>query len=110
MNSNSTLTCCSPGASFLFFTIDRVPVTEEVNTGRGLNQGDQHNISGILCRNLTVEAKVINNNTNISCTRLPGEITAEPALLKIQGNKQYCTMGRRIKFGDLQEKAKFNEI
>ena len=63
-----------------------MPVTDSVNNNRGLNQGSQEVINGIRYRNLTVEAKIINNNTNISCIRLPGEITAEPALLRIQGN------------------------
>ena len=88
LNSIATFTCSSVGANFLYFTIDEVPVNENVNDNRGLNEGTQEVIDGIRYRNLTVEAKVINNNTNISCTRLPGEMTAEPALLRIQGNKQ----------------------
>lgn len=88
LNSIATFTCSSFGANFLFFTIDEVPVTENINNNRGLNEGIQSVINGTRYRNVTVEAKVINNNTNISCIRLPGEITAEPALLRIQGNKQ----------------------
>ena len=88
LNSIATFTCSSFGANFLYFTIDKVPVTESVNDNRGLNEGSQEVINGTRYRSLTVEAKVINNNTNISCTRLPGEIIAEPALLRIQGNKQ----------------------
>ena len=88
LNSIATFTCSSFGANFLYFIIDEVPVTESVNDNRGLNEGSQEVINGTRYRSLTVEAKVINNNTNISCTRLPGEITAEPALLRIQGNKQ----------------------
>ena len=88
LNSISTFTCSSFGASFLFFTIDKIPVAQGVNAGRGLNEGIQKVINRTRYRILTIEAKVINNNTNISCIRLPGETTAEPALLKIQGNKQ----------------------
>ena len=91
LNSIATFTCSSFGANFLFFTIDEVPVTDSVNDNRGLNEESQSVINGTRYKNLTVEAKVINNNTNISCIRLPGEITAEPALLRIQGNKQ-CDM------------------
>ena len=86
LNSIATFTCSSFGANFLYFTIDKVAVTDSVNDDRGLNEGSQDVINGTRYRNLTVEAKVINNNTNISCIRIPGEITAEPALLKIQGN------------------------
>ena len=59
-----------------------------MNDNRGLNEESQSVINGTCYKNLTVEAKVINNNTNISCVRTPGVITTEPALLKIQGNKQ----------------------
>ena len=67
-----------------------MPVTQDVNAGRGLNQGSQEVINGTRYRNLTVEAKVINNNTNISCTSVIGSdvVESEPALLRIQGNKQ----------------------
>ena len=88
LNSIATFTCSSFGANFLYFTIDEVSVTDSVNNDRGLNEGSQDVINGTRYRDLTVEAKVTNNNTNISCIRIPGEITAEPALLRIQGNKQ----------------------
>ena len=88
LNSIATFTCSSFGANFLYFTIDGVPVTESVNDNRGLNEGSQEVINGTRYRSLTAEAKVINNNTNISCSRLPGEIIAEPALLRIQGSRQ----------------------
>ena len=88
LNSIATFTCSSFEANFLYFTIDEVPANENVNNNRGLNEGTQEVIDGIRYRNLTVEAKVINNNTNISCIKTPGEIKAEPALLRIQGNKQ----------------------
>ena len=90
LNSIATFTCSSFGANFIFFTIDEVPVTEGVNADRGLNEGIQSVINGTRYRNLTVEAKVINNNTNISCTSVIGsDVTeSEPALLRIQGNKQ----------------------
>ena len=88
LNSIATFTCSSLGAYFLVFTINEVSVTDSVNNNRGLSQGSPEVIDEIRYKNLTVEAKVINNNTNISCIRLPGEIKAEPALLRIQGNKQ----------------------
>ena len=87
-NSVATFSCSSPGATFLFFTIDGIPVTQDVNANRGLTEGIQTIINGTLYRNLTVEAKAINNNTNISCTSTHGTdvITSEPSLLMIQGN------------------------
>ena len=90
LNSIATFTCSSFGANFLFFTIDKVPVTDSVNDDRGLNEEIQAIINGTRYRNLTVEAKVINNNTNISCTSVIGSdvVESEPALLRIQGNKQ----------------------
>ena len=90
LNSIATFTCSSFGANFLFFTIDKVPVTDSVNADRGLNEGTQDVINGTRYRNLTVEAIVINNDTNISCTSVIGsDVTeSEPALLRIQGNKQ----------------------
>ena len=93
LNSIATFTCSSFGASFLYFTIDKVPVTEEINNNRGLNEGGQRVVNGTRYRNLTVEAININDNTNISCTSVIGSDVAEPepALLRIQG-KNKCNV------------------
>ena len=90
LNSIATFTCISPGSSHLFFRINGESASDSSNAGRGLNEGGQDVINGTRYRNLTVEAKVINNNTNISCTSVIGsDVTeSEPALLRIQGNKQ----------------------
>ena len=90
-NSIVTFTCISPGSSHLFFSINGESTSNPSNAGRGLKEEDQDVIiNGTRYRNLTVEAKVINNNTNISCTSVIGSdaTESEPALLRIQGNKQ----------------------
>ena len=90
LNSIATFTCISPGSSHLFFSINGKSASDSSNAGRKLNEEDQDVINGTRYRNLTVEAIDINNNTNISCTSVNGSVVtkSEPALLKIQGNKQ----------------------
>ena len=90
LNSIATFTCISPGSSHLFFSINGKSASDSSNAGRKLNEEDQDVINGTRYRNLTVEAIDINNNTNISCTSVSGSVVteSEPALLKIQGNKQ----------------------
>ena len=92
LNLIATFTCISPGSSHLFFSINGKSTSDPSNAGRGLNEGAQSVIiNGTRYRNLTVETEVINNNTNISCTSVIGSdvMESEPALLRIQGNKQH---------------------
>ena len=86
LNSLTTFICSSSEATSLFFEIDGIPVVQDVNANRGLTQGVQITINGTLFRNLTVEAKAINNNSNVSCTAVGSSaVPAEPSQLMIQG-------------------------
>ena len=90
LNSNATFTCISPGSTHLFFRVNKISASDSSIADRKLNEGSQDVINGTRYRILTVEAIDINNNTNISCTSVIGSdvVESEPALLRIQGNKQ----------------------
>ena len=85
LDSTVTFTCEATDVLLLHFYVDGVPASYSVIIDRGFIELHQITNKTITRRSLSADAQKTNNNTNISCITLPGNIRSENATLRIQG-------------------------
>ena len=86
LNSTVTFSCEATDISLLFYYVEENMLASEVTyVNRGFFEGDQKTNGTLKRRELSIYAQEINNNTNISCATIPGNIRSENAILIIQG-------------------------
>ena len=85
-----TFTCEATGISVILFYVGETSAAESDIVSRGFTQLSQDTINGsIRRRQLSVQAREINNNTYIYCSAVPGEVRSDNATLTIQGIVMY---------------------
>ena len=86
LNSTVTFTCEATGISHIFFYVGENPAAESSNVNRGFTELHLQIVNGtVRRRQLSVQAREINNNSIIHCVATPGDIRSDNATLTIQG-------------------------
>ncbi|XP_019853916.1 PREDICTED: uncharacterized protein LOC109583147 [Amphimedon queenslandica] len=87
LNSTVSFTCEATKSTvfLIYFYVGVISANEDSIVERGFIQESQYTLNETLQRSLSVWAQETNNNTNISCSTVPGNIRSTIAILKIQG-------------------------
>ena len=90
LNSTVTFTCEATGVSIINFYVNETVAAQQSIRNKGFTELGQVTINGTINRrSISVYAQEINNNTNISCFAIPGNIKSDNATLRIQGKVMY---------------------
>ena len=85
LNSTVYFTCEATGVDFIYFLANGTSAEDTDIEDRGFSPTPQTTFNGTTRTSLSVWAQAMNNNTNISCQLVPGDIDSANAILMVQG-------------------------